>query len=139
MQIRPNIGLAVNPVQHEKDGSFSINTEEKLGIIREILTQKKAENIETIELGNRTVIADYFVVCSGTSNTHIKAVADGLLTDGREQGLRKMHMEGHAQAKWVLVDYGDVVVHIFANEEREFYDIESLWKETAVKLGKAAR
>lgn len=85
------------------------------------------------------MIADYFVICSGTSNTHIKAIADGLLSDGRSEGLKKEHVEGYAQAKWILVDYGDVVVHIFAKEEREYYDIESLWKATAVKLEKAKK
>jgi hypothetical protein len=54
--------------------------------------------------------------------------------DGKQAGLRKDHAEGYTQAKWVLVDYGDIVVHIFAAEEREYYDIESLWRETAVKL-----
>jgi ribosome-associated protein len=87
-----------------------------------------------IDLRDRTLIADYFVICTGNSNTHIKAIADGLLSDGRSEGLKKEHVEGYTQAKWILVDYGDVVVHIFAREEREYYDIESLWKATAAKL-----
>lgn len=74
------------------------------------------------------------MICSGTSNTHIKAIADGLVVDGKSVGLRKDHAEGYAQAKWVLVDYGDIIVHIFAPEEREYYDIESLWKQTATRL-----
>lgn len=116
-----------------------INTEEKLTIIQEILTEKKAVDTEVIDLRDRTLIADYFVICSGTSNTHIKALADALVVDAKQQGVRKDHLEGYAQGKWVLVDYGDVVVHIFAVEEREYYDIESLWKETAVRLENAAR
>lgn len=97
-------------------------------------------DVEVIEVTNRTLLADYFVVCSGTSNTHIKAIADGLIIDGKAVGLRKEHAEGYAEAKWVLVDYGDIVVHIFAPEEREFYDIESLWRETAaVRLEGAAQ
>ena len=91
-----------------------------------------------IDVSSRTLIADYFVVCSGTSSTHIKAVADGLIRDGKSEGLKKYGVEGNAQAKWVLVDYGDVIVHIFTPEEREFYDIESLWKETAAKLETAS-
>jgi ribosome-associated protein len=113
---------------------LKIETEQKLEIVRRLLEEKKAEEIEVIDLRNRTLIADYFVVCSGTSNTHIKAIADGLLTDGRGEGLRKEHAEGYAQARWVLVDYGDVVVHIFAPEERQYYDIESLWKATEARL-----
>jgi ribosome-associated protein len=114
--------------------SVRIETEQKLEIVRKLLEAKKADEIEVIDLKDRTLIADYFVICSGTSNTHIKAIADGLLVDGKDVGLKKDRVEGYAQGRWVLVDYGDVVVHIFAREEREFYDIESLWKATAVKL-----
>lgn len=115
-----------------------INTEQKLNIIKKILDEKKAVDVEVLHVAERTLLADYFVICSGTSNTHIKAIADGLLVDGKEAGLRKDHAEGYAQAKWVLVDYGDVVVHIFAAEEREYYDIESLWKQTAARLESAS-
>lgn len=87
-----------------------------------------------IDLRERTPIADYFVTCTGTSNIHIKAIADGLLVDGKAEGLQKSHVEGYTQARWVLVDYGDIVVHIFAREEREYYDIESLWQATAARL-----
>jgi len=112
----------------------NVETEQKLEIVRKLLEEKKAADIEVIDLRERTLIADYFVVCDGTSNTHIKAIADGLLADGKKEGLKKAHVEGYAQARWVLVDYGDIVVHIFAREEREYYDIESLWKATAAKL-----
>ena len=104
-----------------------------------MLAEKKAEDVEVIDLRERTLIADYFVVCTGTSGTHIKALADGLLVDGKQRGLRKDHVEGYAQARCILVDYGDVVAHIFDRDEREFYDIESLWKETVVKLESAAQ
>jgi len=87
-----------------------------------------------IDVRGRTLLADYFVICSGTSNTHIKALADALVVDGKTEGLTKDRMEGYSDARWVLVDYGDLVVHIFAREEREYYDIESLWKETIIRL-----
>ena len=89
--------------------------------------------MEVIGLHERTLIADYFIVCSGTSNIHIRSIADGLVIDGKKEGIRKDGVEGYAEAKWVLVDYGDIVIHIFAPEEREFYDIESLWRETAAR------
>lgn len=114
-----------------------INTQEKLDLILTLLSEKKAEDVEVVDLRERTLIADYFVICTGSSRTHIKAVADGLLVDGKQKGLRKDHVEGYAQARWVLIDYGDIVTHIFDREEREFYDIESLWKETAVRLENA--
>lgn len=120
--------------RHFRGVSVKIDTDRKLEIVQTLLAAKKAEDVEVIDLRERTLIADYFVVCSGTSNTHIKAIADGLLSDGRDEGLKKDRVEGYAQGRWVLVDYGDIVVHIFAREEREFYDIESLWQATAVKL-----
>lgn len=86
----------------------------------------------------RTLLADYFVICTGTSNTHIKALADALIVDGKSEGIKKDRVEGYSDAKWILIDYGDVVVHVFAREEREYYDIESLWKETVVRLESAA-
>ncbi|MGQ9454307.1 MAG: ribosome silencing factor [Armatimonadota bacterium] len=115
----------------------TIETQTKLQIVQEILREKKAENIEVIDVSKRTLIADYFVIASGTSNTHIKAIADGLTIDGKQRGLKKDRIEGYKEARWVLVDYGDIVVHIFAPEERAYYDIESLWQETAAKLGES--
>ena len=115
-----------------------IETQEKLDLIQKILDEKKAVDVEVIDVSARTLLADYFVICSGTSNMHIKGIADGLLVDGKQAGLRKDHAEGYSQAKWVLVDYGDIIVHIFAAEEREFYDIESLWKQTAIRLESAS-
>ena len=117
---------------------ISIQTDAKLDIIKEILAEKKAQDVEVIDLRERTVISDYFVVCTGTSNTHIKAVVDGLLYDGKPKGLVKSHVEGYQAAAWVLIDYGDVIVHVFAEEERTFYDIESLWRETSARLEKPA-
>lgn len=78
------------------------------------------------------------MICTGTSNTHIKALADALIVDGKAEGIKKDRVEGYSDAKWILIDYGDVVVHVFAREEREYYDIESLWKETVVRLESAA-
>ncbi len=120
-------------------GASIIETEQKLEIIKVILAEKKADDVEVIDVQNRTLLADFFVVCSGTSNTHIKAVTDGLIIDGKARGVRKEHVEGYKEGRWVLVDYGDIVVHVFAKEEREDYDIESLWKETAAILEGTAR
>lgn len=113
---------------------MTIETKNKLELIVKLLESKKANDIEIIDLQEKMPLTDYFVTCSGTSNIHIKAIADGLLVDGKAVGLKKDRVEGYSQARWVLVDYGDIVVHIFAPEEREYYDIESLWQATTVKL-----
>jgi ribosome-associated protein len=110
-----------------------------LQIIEDILRDKKAEDVEIINVVGRTLMADYFVIASGTSNIHIKAIADALIIDAKRKGVRKHHVEGYAEARWVLVDYGDIIVHIMLPVEREYYDIESLWRETAARLESAAR
>jgi ribosome-associated protein len=112
----------------------TLETDTKLDIIRDAVDERKAEGIEVLDLRDRTLIADYFVVANGTSNTHIKAIADSVIKKMREHKIHADRVEGYAEAKWVLVDYGDVVVHVFAQEEREFYDLEALWRATAEKL-----
>lgn len=114
-----------------------ISTEEKLELVIEALDERKGEKTEVIDLRERTLIADYFVITSGTSNVHIKAIVDGISRKFKEKRLKRPDVEGYSTARWVLVDFGDVVVHIFAPEEREFYDIESLWKQTEERRSSA--
>ena len=97
--------------------------------IADILKGKKARDIKVIDIKGVTILADYFVICSGTSTTHIKALADELETKMEEAGFRYLHKEGYNSARWILLDYGDVVVHIFHEEDRNFYNLERLWAE----------
>ena len=106
-----------------------LNTDEKLKLVTEAIEEHKGENLQIIDLRERTLIADYFVVVSGTSNVHMRAIVDGVVKKFKDQRQKRPSVEGTAKARWVLLDIGDVVVHVFAPEEREFYDIESLWKQ----------
>ena len=117
-----------------------ISTEQKLKLITKAAMDKKAEDVQTLDLQGRTLIADYFVVCSGGSNIHIKAIVDGILEKLAARGVKKPRIEGYDESKWTLIDLGDVVAHVFAREEREFYDLESIWREAeaAVETGRAA-
>jgi len=108
-----------------------LSTQEKLDLIREALDERKAEDIQVIDLAGKTLITDYFVIASGSSNIHIRAVVDGIMRKFKEKRLKRPDVEGYTEARWVLMDFGDVVVHIFAPEDRAYYDIESLWRETA--------
>ena len=108
-----------------------LDTRKKLEIVRNAAADRKAEDIEVIDLREKTLVADYFVVATGTSNIHIRSVVDGVMEKMKEQGQRADRIEGYPEARWVLVDYGDVVLHVFAREEREFYDLESLWRAAA--------
>ena len=109
-----------------------VETEVMLGKFVEFLQDKKAKDINTINIKNVSVLADYFIICGGTSTTHIKAVADELEVKAEEIGVKCMHKEGYNSARWILMDYGDIIVHIFHEEDRGFYNLEKLWSHGIV-------
>jgi ribosome-associated protein len=117
-----------------------LTTDERLHIIVEAAESKKAENVEVLDLQERTLMADYFVVCSGGSSLQIRAIVDGILDALADNGMKHPRVEGYTESKWVLVDAGDVVVHVFAKDEREFYDLESIWRavEPALEAERSA-
>ncbi|MBA3912659.1 MAG: ribosome silencing factor [Acidobacteriales bacterium] len=96
--------------------------------------EKKADEISVLELEQGSgAFTDYFVVCSGTNPRQIQAIADEVEQRLKKAGMRPAHIEGYKQAEWVLLDYVDFVVHVFAEKSRRFYDLERLWK-TAKKI-----
>ncbi len=107
-----------------------------LSKIVETLENKKAKDIDVIDITKMSILAEYFVICSGTSTTHIKALSDELQNKLAEAGYEKVRKEGYNSARWILMDYGDVVVHIFHEEDREFYSLERLWSYDAIKKNK---
>lgn len=94
------------------------------------LEEKQAERIEKIKVSDKTSLADFFVICSGRNNTHIKVLADAT-EEAVEQklGVRVMSVEGLDAKRWVLLDYGDIVVHILGRDERDFYNLDRLWEQ----------
>ena len=92
------------------------------------LEDSKAENIVSIDIQGKSSLADYMVVASGRSHRHVAAVADHLLKALKDAGLGNARVEGMSGADWVLIDSGDVIVHVFRPEIREFYNIEKLWQ-----------
>ncbi len=95
----------------------------------EIIEDHKGRNIEVIDIAEVSTLADYFIICSGTSNTHIRAIADELDHKMGEAGWNLIHKEGYDSARWILLDFGDVVIHIFHEEDRGFYNLERLWSD----------
>jgi ribosome-associated protein len=87
----------------------------------------KAEDIVTIDLTGKSSIGDYMVVASGRSQRHVASIADRVVKDVEEAGLSRVRVEGQRQADWVLIDAGDVIVHVFRPEVREFYNLEKMW------------
>ena len=93
----------------------------------EAALEKLARNVVVINLEGICSFADQFIICSGTSSRHAKSIAEGIEEKLRMAGLRPAHIEGRADAEWILADYRDFVVHIFTETSREFYDLERLW------------
>ena len=97
--------------------------------IADILDNKKAVDIVAIKVGDMTIISDYFVVASAPSTTHVQTLSDEVqLKLNERHGEKPWRTEGEREGRWIVLDYGDVLVHLFHNEERAFYQLERLWK-----------
>ena len=97
--------------------------------LAELLDAKKAEDIILLDVSKQTILAETFVVCSGRSPAQIRMLADEAEQYMAKHGILKKRIEGYREARWIVVDFGDILVHIFHREERKFYDIERLWKD----------
>ncbi len=102
---------------------------EKAALAAKCIDDKKGKKLQVLQVGELTSIADYFVIASGTSSTQVKAIADEVIDKLKEAGEEPIHIEGFNSAMWILVDFADVVVHIFMEETRDFYGIERLWAD----------
>ena len=96
-------------------------------VLARTLDSKKGEDIKVLKTEDLTTLCDYFVLCTATSNTQIKAMSDACEEAMEKQGERVHHIEGHRGGTWLLMDFSSVVVHIFMDEARKFYDLERLW------------
>lgn len=102
--------------------------------IAQIALSKKAQEIRILNLKDLSLMTDYFVICHGESQVHVKAIADAILEETGQEGVRAWHREGYEHLNWVLLDYVDVVVHIFEKETREFYRLERLWGDAEIEM-----
>ena len=101
----------------------------------EILDMKKADEVKMLSVRKKTVLADFLVIATGTSNTHVSALSGELEFQLREKlGISPLRTEGFSGDTWVLLDYGSVIVHIFTQEAREFYKLEKLWEENEANV-----
>ena len=105
--------------------------EEKITLCIRLAEEKKAEEILVLDLRGISSVTDYFFVCHGTSDRHVLAIADHILEMMKKTGYKVLGVEGYPEARWVLLDFGDLVVHIFYDENRRFYQLEKLWGHAA--------
>ena len=94
-----------------------------------VASDKKASDIVLLRTAEVTTMADYFVIASGRSETQVQALSKAIVDELRDEGIKPLGVEGMSSARWVLLDYGSVIVHLFAPEEREYYGLERLWSE----------
>jgi ribosome-associated protein len=102
--------------------------------IVDLAVDKKAADVTLLDIGKVTTLADYFVIATGTSERQINAIASGMEEDLKKSGVRLLAREGVPADGWVLLDYGQVIVHVFAPEQREYYDLERRWREAPTLL-----
>ncbi|MDO5713630.1 MAG: ribosome silencing factor [Tissierellia bacterium] len=102
---------------------------EKLQIILDACEDKKGIDTQVLEIGHRSSIGDYFVIVSGNSAIQVGALADEIDDKMAKAGCPRLNMEGQSSGRWIILDYGDIIVHVFHKEEREYYGLERLWQE----------
>lgn len=104
-----------------------MDSKQLTGNITGLIFNKKGFDVKILELRELTAMADYFVICSADSDTQVKAIADEIDKNLKDEGIRAWHKEGYKGLNWVLLDYVDVVVHIFKKDVRSYYNLERLW------------
>lgn len=100
--------------------------------ISKLILQKKGEDIQIFDLRKITSITDFFVICTASSDVHTKAIADFISEETKKKGYKPWHSEGYTNLSWVLIDFVDVVVHIFLKETRKYYNLEGLWGDAEI-------
>ena len=111
----------------------TVSTEKKMAQIAcKAIDDKKGQDIKVIDIHNVSVIADYFVIASGTNSNQVQAIVDNVEEQLGRAGFEAKQIEGNRNSSWILMDYGDVIVHVFDEENRLFYDLERIWRDGKV-------
>ncbi|RYE56981.1 MAG: ribosome silencing factor [Rhizobiaceae bacterium] len=119
-------GVAANAYSRSMERSETAAAK-ALKLVLESLDDSKAENVTSIDIAGKSALGDYMVVVSGRSNRHVTAIAEHLIDDLKAEGFGSPRIEGLETGDWVLIDSGDIIVHIFRPEIREFYNLEKMW------------
>lgn len=106
-----------------------LTSKEMIALAVRALDAKKGKDIKVLYTADQTTLADYFVICTGTSNTQVKALSDAVEDAMTKAGEEPHHVEGHRGGQWTLLDYSAILVHVFTEEAREFYALERLWSD----------
>lgn len=106
-----------------------MNSLEKAKIAVEALRDKKGIDIKVIDISNVSVVADYFIIASGTNKNQVQAMTDNVEDELAKHKIYTNHVEGYGSGRWILLDYSDIIIHLFDEEDRLFYDLEKIWRD----------
>jgi len=109
-----------------------LSSKELMNVIVDALEDKKAMDIVTLDLNPISLVTDYFIICHGNSDRQVQALADAVVESVEKAGERVRGLEGLETSRWILIDIGDVVVHVFHRDDREYYNLERLWADAQV-------
>ncbi len=120
---------SIDTQKFQQQRHLSAVTREDAVSAAEAALDKKAKDTVLLEVSQVTSYADYFLICSGRSSIQVKAIVASIEQQMKDRGIRPLHIEGQSEARWVLMDYDELIVHVFHDEARGFYDLERLWKD----------
>lgn len=106
-----------------------LETEDAVTIAAQAATEKKATDLVTLDLRKAAQFTEYFLICTGASTRQVQAISNAVEEALLKSGKRPLHIEGYSSAEWILLDYGDFIVHVFGPASRRFYDLERLWRD----------
>ncbi len=119
---------------------LTIETLEAVEIAARAAEEKKATEIVALDLREVASFTEYFVICTGANTRQVQAISNSVEEELRKAGKRPLHIEGYSTGEWILLDYGDFIMHVFSNSSRRFYDLERLWRDAGpVKLPEESR
>ena len=121
--------MTSRPAKTQSPKAASESDRERLEVIVAAIDDRKGVDLKVLELGEVSDFTDYFVICSGSNQRQVGAIIDAIVRRMREIGHRPLHVEGENQAQWILIDYGDIIVHVFDEERRAFYRLERIWSD----------
>ena len=125
----PDLGISPGDEQKGKDARMEMSSKERAILCAREAIRFKALDLVLLDVSRFSSFADFFIICSGKSGRQVQGIADNLENDLKKQGLKPIGTEGKREGHWVLMDYGDIIIHVFYEPVRYFYDLESLWSE----------
>src|SRR5215210_6699490 len=123
------MGRSANEEPLEQDEPEGLDTEEEVRIAAQAASDRKATDLVALDLREIASFTEFFLICTGANQRQVQAISNAIEEELRKAGKRPLHTEGYSNAEWILLDYGDFIVHVFGSASRNFYDLERLWRD----------